>query len=96
MVRVGGLSYTCSPGQTMGRRITEMRLGGKLIDADRKYKVAGWAPVAEPARTATGNRPVWDVVEDWLRSQPGGHVTPRRINTPTLVGVQDNAGISKD
>ena len=96
MVRVGGLSYTCSPGQTMGRRITEMRLGGKLIDAGRKYKVAGWAPVAEPARTATGNRPVWDVVEDWLRSQPGGHVTPRRINTPTLVGVQDNAGISKD
>ncbi len=96
MVRVGGLSYTCSPGQTMGRRITEMRLGGKLIDADRKYKVAGWAPVAEPARTATGNRPVWDVVEDWLRSQPGGHVTPRRLNTPTLVGVQDNAGISKD
>ena len=96
MVRVGGLSYTCSPGQTMGRRITEMRLGGKLIDADRKYKVAGWAPVAEPARTATGNRPVWDVVEDWLKSQPGGHVTPRRINTPTLVGVQDNAGISKD
>ena len=96
MVRVGGLSYTCSPGQTMGRRITEMRLGGKLIDADRKYKVAGWAPVAEPARTATDNRPAWDVVEDWLRSQPGGHVTPRRINTPTLVGVQDNAGISKD
>ncbi len=96
MVRVGGLSYTCSPGQTMGRRITEMRLGGKLIDADRKYKVAGWAPVAEPARTATGNRPVWDVVEDWLRSQSGGHVTPRRINTPTLVGAQDNAGISKD
>ena len=96
MVRVGGLSYTCWPGQTMGQRITEMRLGGKLIDADRKYKVAGWAPVAEPARTATGNRPVWDVVEDWLRSQPGGHVTPRHINTPTLVGVQDNAGISKD
>ena len=96
MVRVGGLSYTCWPGQTMGRRITEMRLGGKLIDADRKYKVAGWAPVAEPARTATDNRPVWDVVEDWLKSQPGGHVTPRHINTPTLVGVQDNAGISKD
>jgi sulfur-oxidizing protein SoxB len=96
MVRVGGLSYTCRPGQAMGRRITEMRLGGKLIDADRKYKVAGWAPVAEPARTAPGNRPVWDVVEDWLKSQPGGHVAPRRINTPTLVGVQDNAGISKD
>ncbi|NDG38543.1 MAG: thiosulfohydrolase SoxB [Betaproteobacteria bacterium] len=96
MVRVGGLSYTCWPGQAMGRRITEMRLGGKLIDADRKYKVAGWAPVAEPARTATGNRPVWDVVEDWLRLQPGGHVAPRHINTPTLVGVQDNAGISKD
>ncbi len=96
MVRVGGLRYTCSPGQAMGRRITEMRLGGQLIDADRQYKVAGWAPVAESARTATGNRPVWEVVEDWLKSQPGGHVTPRQINTPTLVGVQDNPGISQD
>ena len=95
MVRVGGLAYTCSPKEKMGQRITDMRQAGKPIDAARKYKVAGWAPVAEEARTAPGNKPVWDVVEGWLKSQPGGRVKPRRINTPTLVGVQGNVGINK-
>ena len=47
MVRVGGLTYTCTPGEAMGKRISDMRLDGKPIAADRKYKVAGWAPVAE-------------------------------------------------
>jgi sulfur-oxidizing protein SoxB len=95
MVRVGGLAYTCSPTGRMGQRISDMRLAGKPIQASRTYKVAGWAPVAEAARSAPGTRPVWDVVEAWLKSQPGGHVTPRRINAPTLVGVQGNAGLSK-
>ena len=96
MVRVGGLAYTCRPGEGMGQRITDMRLGGKPIDAARTYKVAGWAPVAEQARDAPGTKPVWEVVEAWLRSQPGGHVPARRINTPTLVGVQGNAGLARD
>ncbi len=96
MVRVGGLQYTCSPDQKMGQRISVMRLNGKPLQADRNYKVAGWAPVAEAARTAPGTRPVWDVVETWLRAQPGGHVSPRRINTPTLVGMAGNPGIAVD
>ena len=95
MVRVGGLAYTCQPGASMGQRITDMRLGGKPVEAGRKYKVAGWAPVAEEARTAPGSKPVWEVVESWLKSQPGGHVKARRINTPSLVGVQGNSGITK-
>jgi sulfur-oxidizing protein SoxB len=95
MVRVGGLAYTCQPTEKMGQRITDMRLAGKPIDAARKYKVAGWAPVAEEARSAPGSKPVWDVVEGWLKAQPGGHVKARRINTPTLVGMQGNPGIAK-
>jgi sulfur-oxidizing protein SoxB len=95
MVRVGGLVYTCNPAEKMGQRITDMRLAGKPIEAGRKYKVAGWAPVAEEARAAPGSKPVWDVVEGWLKSQPGGHVKARTINTPTLVGVQGNPGIAK-
>ena len=47
MVRVGGLQYTCSPNAKIGARINNMRLNGKPIDADKLYKVAGWAPVAE-------------------------------------------------
>ena len=94
MVRVGGLTYTCAPNAKISARIADMRLNGKPIDADKTYKVAGWAPVAEEARHAPGTRAVWDVVEAWLKAQPGGHVGPRALNAPQLVGVQGNAGLA--
>ena len=94
MVRVGGMAYTCEPGQKMGQRISGMRLGGTPVDASRMYKVAGWAPVAEAARTAPGSKPIWDVVETWLKSQAGGRVKARKINTPTLLGMTGNQGIA--
>lgn len=94
MVRVGGLTYTMTPAAKIGERIGDMRLAGKPVEADKTYKVAGWAPVAEEARTAPGTKPVWDVVEAWLKSQPGGRVGARTINTPKLVGVQGNAGVA--
>ncbi|MGL6108472.1 MAG: thiosulfohydrolase SoxB, partial [Rubrivivax sp.] len=93
MVRVGGLQYTMTPGATMGARISDMRLGGKPIEAGKTYKVAGWAPVAEEAKSA-GNKPVWELLESWLKSRPGGRVAPRSINTPKLVGVQGNPGLA--
>ena len=92
MVRVGGLTYTMTPGARMGARVDDLRLNGKPLEADKTYKVAGWAPVSEDARTAN-TRPVWDVVEPWLKQQ-GGRVKPRRVNTPKLMGVQGNAGLA--
>jgi sulfur-oxidizing protein SoxB len=91
MVRVGGLQYTMTPGATMGSRISDMRLAGKPIEADKTYKVAGWAPVHQEARH---NMPVWELVETWLKSQPGGRVKARAINTPKLVGVEGNPGLA--
>ena len=93
MVRVGGLEYTMTPGEKMGSRISDMRLGGKPVEASKTYKVAGWAPVAEEASRA-GNKPVWELVETWLKSRPGGRVTARRVNTPRLVGMQGNPGMA--
>ena len=90
MVRVGGLEYSCSPLEGMGKRISNMRLGGKLIEADKKYKVAGWAPVAPEARNQ-GNKMVWDVVETWLAAR-GGKVAPRKLNTPKIIGALPNPG----
>nr|MDP2191192.1 thiosulfohydrolase SoxB [Rhodoferax sp.] len=90
MVRVGGLQYSCNPLATIGKRIDDLRLGGKLIQADKKYKVAGWAPVAEEARTA-GNPQVWDVVETWLKAR-GGKVSARKLNSPTITGGLPNPG----
>jgi sulfur-oxidizing protein SoxB len=90
MVRVGGLQYSCNPLAGMGRRIDNMQLKGKPIEADKKYTVAGWAPVAEEARSA-GNKQVWEVAEEWLKAS-GGKVAGRKPNTPTLNGVLPNPG----
>jgi sulfur-oxidizing protein SoxB len=91
MVRVGGLTYTCAPTAAMGSRISDLRLKGKPIEADKTYRVAGWAPVSEDA-AKSGNKPVWDIVETWLRERPGQRVSARNVNTPRLVGVDGNPG----
>jgi sulfur-oxidizing protein SoxB len=91
MVRVGGLTYAIDPLAAMGSRIGDMRLKGQPIEAARTYKVAGWAPVAEEAAKA-GHKPVWDVVETWLKANP--RVAPRRINTPKVAGMAGNPGIA--
>ena len=78
------------PGAPMGKRIGEMRLNGKPIEAARNYKVAGWAPVAEEAARA-GNKPVWDVVEQWLKAR-GGKVAARKPNVPAVTGALPNPG----
>jgi sulfur-oxidizing protein SoxB len=92
MVRVGGMTYSCSPGQKMGARISDMRVNGKLIEAGKTYKVAGWASVSEETQRQPGLKPIWDIVETWLKAQ-GGRVKPRRINAPTLVGMAGNPGM---
>lgn len=91
MVRVGGMTYTCAPREPIGKRIQDMRLNGKPIDATKKYKVAGWAPVAEAARDA-GGEPIWDVVEAWLKARKT--VSIKTLNLPKLKGVSGNPGIA--
>ena len=92
MVRVGGLSYTCRPGERMGQRITDLRLKGRPIEAGKTYKVAGWAPVAEEAKSQN-LKPVWEIVEQWLKAS-GGKVSARKPNTPKLEGVLPNPGFA--
>ena len=87
MVRVGGLTYRCEPRATMGKRISDLRLVGKPLDAARKYKVAGWAAVAEHVE----GPPVWEVVAQYLRVHKT--LAPPVLNVPTLVGVEHNAGL---
>jgi S-sulfosulfanyl-L-cysteine sulfohydrolase len=64
MVRLGGLTYAIDPAAPRGRRIRDVRIGGRALDAARRYKATGWASVGE----ATGP-PAWDVVADHLRAQ---------------------------
>ncbi|MEO9135094.1 MAG: thiosulfohydrolase SoxB [Casimicrobiaceae bacterium] len=91
MVRVGRMQYAIDPYAPMGRRITRMELNGKLIDANRQYTVAGWAPVAEEAKAA-GGEPIWDVAARYLRAQKT--ITPRMPNQPKLEGVAADPGLA--
>jgi len=88
MVRVGGLTYSCDPRAAMGKRIDDMRIGGQLIEAGKRYKVAGWAPVNPGAI----GEPVWEVVENYLKQIKT--VKPRRPNLPRLIGMGGNQGLA--
>ncbi|HLZ02955.1 MAG TPA: thiosulfohydrolase SoxB [Bradyrhizobium sp.] len=87
MVRVGGLTYACTPTESIGRRISGLKLdNGRMLEADKRYKVAGWASV-----NPQEGKPVWDVLADYLRS--GKTSLPYGSNV-TLKGVDGNPGIA--
>lgn len=91
MVRVGGLGYALDPTARMGSRIQDMRLKGQPLEAGKRYKVAGWAPVAAEARDA-GGEAIWDLVARHLRSaRTIGALTPNR---PRLIGMDSNVGLA--
>ncbi|KAF0099871.1 MAG: sulfate thiol esterase SoxB [bacterium] len=87
MVRVGGIQYTIDPNKTIGKRITDMTLKGKAVDPNKKYKVAGWAPVGEGVQGA----PIWDVVAEYLRDVKV--IKPVKLNQPKVVGMGGNPGM---
>jgi sulfur-oxidizing protein SoxB len=87
MVRVGGMDYSCAPEQTAGQRISDMTLDdGNAVEAEKTYRVAGWASVNPQA-----GKPVSDVVAAHLRGQKT--VKIKRLNSVTLKGIANNPGI---
>lgn len=90
MVRVGGMKYTCHPGARMGERISDMWLRGRPIEPGKRYRVAGWAPVADDAR-ADGGEPIWELAARYLKAQRT--IAPRTPNHPKLAGMAGNPGI---
>ncbi len=92
MVRVGGLKYTCEPNAKVGSRISNMTLKGRPIDATKKYKVAGWAPVAEGGGPGNTGEAAWDMLSAYLRDKKT--IKAPTLNLPTLVGVEGNAGMA--
>ncbi len=89
MVRVGGMDYVLDPNQSFGKRTTNLTLdNGEAIDANKTYKVAGWATVNSQAP----GRPVWDVVADYIRAE--GNINLKKINTPKLKNMDSNPGLA--
>ena len=91
MVRVGGMKYTIDPLAAAGSRISRMELAGKPVDATKKYKVAGWAPVSEDAKNA-GGEAIWDVVGRYLRAKKT--IPARTLNLPVIEGMAGNPGMA--
>jgi sulfur-oxidizing protein SoxB len=88
MVRVGGFTYTCTPTESVGHRISDLKLdNGRAVEAGKNYKVAGWASVNEQK-----GMPVWDVLAKHLRS---GKTSDRHSDGVILKGVDDNPGIAR-
>ena len=90
MVRVGGMNYTCNPNQTIGHRISEMTLeNGTKIEDNKNYVVAGWATVNDIAP----GPPVWEQVANYLNNHKSVNID--KLNSPKLVGVENNPGYAK-
>jgi sulfate thiol esterase SoxB len=88
MVRMGGMNYSCEPGETMGHRISDMTFyNGKPVDPNKKYKVAGWATVNSKAP----GKPIWDVTAEYLRDRKTIHID--KFYQPKLKGVVHNEGV---
>jgi sulfur-oxidizing protein SoxB len=88
MVRVGGMDYACAPAESVGKRISDMTFdNGRKLEADKTYKVAGWASV-NPQQ----GKPVWDVFANYLRGEKTAK--PKKLNQVALKGVSNNPGIS--
>ncbi len=91
MVRVGGMRYAIDPARRSAGASAGWCSTASRWMPDKKYKVAGWAPVSEEAKAA-GGEPIWDVIERYLRDQKT--IKPRTLNLPTLAGVAGNPGIA--
>jgi len=88
MVRIGGMDYACAPNEKTGNRISDMTLDdGTTLQADRTYRVAGWASV-----NPQSGKPVGEVVASYLRAKKTVRI--ERVNRIKLKGVADNPGIA--
>ncbi len=87
MVRVGKLRYSIDPTAKIGKRINDLTLNDKPLQANKKYVVGGWASVQENAKT---EGPIWDIVADYLRDKKVARIT--ELNQPILKNVANNSG----
>ena len=76
MVRVGGMSYTCKPDATIGRRISNMTSlkTGEPIDPNKSYVVAGWASVNEDVEGPA----IFDLMENYISKQEVINIKPNQ------------------
>lgn len=88
MVRVGELKYTIHPKKKIGKRITNMELKGKPIQANKNYLVAGWASINEQPDSLPD---IWDVVAEYCKDKKTINI--QKANLPKIKGLRGNPGL---
>jgi sulfur-oxidizing protein SoxB len=90
MVRVGGLKYAIDPTQKIGKRISDMEVNGQPLNPTKIYLVAGWASIEQ---NPVGDKPIWDVVAEYLRHKKTVKISAP--NTPKIKGLGRNPGLAQ-
>ena len=83
MVRVGGLSYTCSPKNSIGERISNLVMvsTGEYIDPSKKYIVGGWGSINPDVEGPA----IFDLLEKYISEKK--LIKPNFKNTVEINGI---------
>ena len=84
MVRLGGLSYTCNPKNSIGNRISDLTLmpSGNPIDPSKQYIVGGWGSINPDVK----GPPIYKILEKYISNEK--LVKPKNKNLVKIKGVK--------
>jgi len=72
MSRLGGITYSIEVGAKAGKRISNLKVGGKLIDLNKTYIVSSWGGNLQKAGENLQEdkiRAVYDITRDYIKRQ---------------------------
>ena len=83
MVRVGGLTYTCSPKNEIGKRISNLRMVStdKPLEASKKYIVGGWGSINPNVE----GPPIYRLLENYISNKKV--LTKNNLNAVNVKGM---------
>ena len=82
MVRVGGMTYTCQPKNTMGNRISDLKLSnGEKIESQKKYTIGGWGSINPKVE----GPPIYKLLEDYVSGEK--IIKPKHNNPVKIKGI---------
>ena len=82
MVRVGGMTYTCQPKETMGNRISDLKLSnGEKIESQKKYTIGGWGSINPEVE----GPPIYKLLEDYVLGEK--IIKPKHNNPVKIKGI---------
>ena len=72
MSRLGGVTYDIAVANKAGKRISNLKVGGKPIDLNKTYVVSSWGGNLQNAGMNLRKdmiRPVYDIVRDYIKRE---------------------------